>query len=287
MGVAIIMLLSFINANGETFPVSGNYALKTWWGFGDLPADIKTTKAPYQDGETHVDSVIEAKPFGFDFTIIGSNRQEIFDRRLIVARHFNTKLGPGTLEWEQEDGTKYHINCIAKATFPSGEAQSRTHQIVIIDLYAPSPFWYDPTQWEQLMIGFSGGWSYPWSYPKNYGQVGTQIEIINLGNIETPVLIYFYGEVVNPVIQNLTTEKEISVVKTIPDGDILIINTAFGEKGAMILCGGEYVNAFEYVDPDSDFWGLAPGLNTLKYTVASEGTNANCRLYYYHRFSGV
>lgn len=281
------MLISFINANGETFPVNGNYKLKTWWGFGDLPTDIKTSKAPYQDGETFIDTVVEAKPFGFDFTIIGLNRQEIFDRRLIVTRQFNTKLGLGTLIWEQEDGTKYHIDCIAKPIFPSGEAQSRTHQIVIIDLVALNPFWYDPIQWEQVLIGFSGGWSYPWSYPRSYGQVGCQVEVNNLGNIETPVMIYFYGEVVNPVMQNLTTEEDISVIQTIVDGEILIVNTGWGQKGAMILSGGEYVNAFEYVHPESVYWKLAPGPNTIKYTAASEGANANCRLYYYHRFSGV
>lgn len=281
------MLISFINANGETFEITGNYMLKTWWGFGDLPSDIKTSKAPYQDGETHVDTIVEAKPFGFDFTIFGNDRQEVFDRRLNVIKHFNTKLGPGTLVWEQEDGTTYHIDCLAKATFPSGEAQSRNHQIAIVELYAPNPYWYNPVQWEQIMIGFSGGFSFPFSFPFNLGIVGSQVEINNLGNIETPVMIYFYGEVVNPTVQNLTTEEEISVIKTIEDGEILIINTAFGQKGAVILSGGEYVNAFEYVDPESVFWKLEPGINNLKYTVSSEGANAQCRLYYYHRFSGV
>jgi hypothetical protein len=137
------------------------------------------------------------------------------------------------------------------------------------------------------MIGFSGGFSFPFSFPFNLGTVGSQLEVNNSGNIETPVIIYFYGEVVNPVIQNLTTEEDIIINQTVNDGDILIINTAFGEKSAMILSGGVYTNAFEYVDPDSIFWKLAPGDNTLKYTVNSEGANAQCRIYYYHRFSGV
>ena len=76
------------------------------------------------------------------------------------------------------------------------------------------------------MVGFSGGFSFPFSFPVSFGQVGTQLTISNSGNIETPVLIYFYGEVVNPKVQNLTTDKEISIIQTVPDGDILIINTA-------------------------------------------------------------
>jgi len=88
-------------------------------------------------------------------------------------------------------------------------------------------------------------------------------------------------------MQNLTTDEDITIDGTIDDGDILIINTAFGEKSVLILSGGEYTNAFEYVDPDSVFWKLQPGDNVVRYTAASEGENAQCRLYYYHRYSGL
>lgn len=283
------MLISFTNANDETFNITGNYILSpNWSGFGELPVDVQMSKAPYQDGKTYIDTIAEPRILTIEFAIMGDTRQEVFDRRLIVTRHFNPKLGLGILKWTQDDGTIYYLDClVSKPVFPSGDGQSASHQIVIIQFIAPNPFWYDPTQVERILIGFSGGWSYPWSYPMSYGQVGTQIDVINTGNIDTPVMIYLYGEIVDPTIKNLTTEEEISVIHTIPDGDILIINTAFGEKAAMILSGGEYVNAFEYVDPDSVFWKLKPGYNLLGYTVASEGENAQCRIYYYNRFSGV
>ncbi|MBA7475297.1 hypothetical protein ES707_10663 [subsurface metagenome] len=283
------MLISFTNGNGETFNIHGNYILSpNWSGFGEVPIKHQLTKAPYQDGRTYIDTVFEPRDLTIEFTIKGNNRQEVFDRRANVARHFNPKLGVGTLIWQQENGTIYCIDCIPKTpVFPSGDGQSYSHQIVIIQFLAPNPFWYDPMQIEKILVGFSGGWSYPWSFPMSYGQVGTQLEVINTGNIDTPVMIYLYGEVVDPRIQNLTTEEEISIILTVADGDILIINTAFGEKAALILSGGEYNNAFEYVDPESIFWKLKPGSNTLGYTVASEGENAQCRIYYYNRFSGV
>jgi len=140
---------------------------------------------------------------------------------------------------------------------------------------------------ESIMVGFSGGFSFPFSFPVSFGQVGTQVTITNSGNVDTPVLIYFYGEVEEPVIENQTTDESITLTQTVDDGDILIINTAFGEKSVMLLSGGEYTNAFEYVDPDSDFWKLQPGDNTVRYTSSSEGENAECRLYYYNRYSGV
>jgi hypothetical protein len=283
------MLITFTNANGENFVIGGNYILSpNWSGFGDSPSDIQSTKAPYQDGETYIDTILSPKELIVEFTIIGSTRQQVFDRRRTVINQFNPKLGPGTLKWTQDDGSEYHIDCVPRSPqFADGQGQSDTHQVVIVSFVAFTPFWYDPSQIQQIMVGFSGGFSLPFSFPFTMGTVGSQVDINNLGNIETPVLIYFYGEVVNPVMQNLTTGEDITITKTIDDGDVLIINTAFGEKSVMILSGGEYTNAFEFVDPDSVFWKLAPGDNTLKYTVSSEGANAECRLYYYHLYSGV
>jgi hypothetical protein len=180
----------------------------------------------------------------------------------------------------------YELEVITKS-ISFVDSTKTTHGMVVIQLIAPNPFWYDPIEVQEVMIGFSGGWSYSWSYPVSYGQIGTQLMVNNIGSIETPVRIYLYGRLENPTIKNLTTDQEISITKTIEDGEILIINTAFGEKSAMILSGGEYINAFEYVHPDSEFWSLVPGENQLIYTVSSEGENAECRILYNHRFVGV
>jgi len=283
------MLITFVNANDESFAIQDNYILsKNWSGFSEIPIDHQMSKAPYQDGETYIDTLFSSRILTIEFLIKGNDRQEVFDRRLTVAKQFNPKLGVGKIIWQQEDGTEYYIDCIPYTPiFPDGKAQNKWYQAVILQFIAPNPFWYDPTQLEKIMVGFSGGFSFPFSFPVSFGTVGTQIEAINTGNVDTPIMIYLYGEVVDPVITNTTTDEAITIVKTVDDGDILIINTAFGEKGALILSGGEYSNAFEYVDPDSVFWKLAPGSNTLSYSVTSEGENAQCRIYYFNRFSGV
>lgn len=278
--------LTFINANDEEFGISPpNYLLLNFDGFEQGQVDIQSSKAPYQDGETYIDNLFSKKIITLEIALFGKNQQEVLDRRLIISRMFNTRLGVGKLRFAQVEGSTYDIDVITKSiTFGKG---TKYHNVAIIELIAHNPFWYDPTQIENIMIGFSGGFSFPFIIPFNLGTVGSQIEVTNAGSVETPVMIYFYGEVVNPRIQNLTTDEEISIVQTVDDGEILIINTAFGEKSAMILSGGEYVNAFEYVDPDSTFWKLLPGNNTLKYTVDSEGQNAQCRIYYYNLYSGV
>ena len=279
--------ITFVNASAEEFPIEPpNYLLLSFEGFEQPSTDIQMSKAPYQDGKTLIDDIFDERVITLTFAIFGDTQQELFDRRALVNQKFNSRLGLGTLRFEQVDGNTYYLDTITKSINFTKSTES-SHTIAVIQLIAPNPFWYDPTQIERIMVGFSGGFSFPFSFPVSFGQVGTQLTISNSGNIETPVLIYFYGEVVDPVIENLTTEEEIAIIGTVADGDILIINTAFGEKSVMILSGGVYTNAFEYVDPDSVFWKLPPGDSQVRYTVSSEGENAQCRIYYYNRFSGV
>ncbi|MEI6059036.1 MAG: phage tail family protein, partial [archaeon] len=163
----------------------------------------------------------------------------------------------------------------------------KNYTIAVIQLIAPNPFWYDPTILTSSMVGFTGGFSLPFSFPINFGTVGTNISIDNTGDVSTPILLTFTGEIVDPVITNNTTGESIIIVKQTNDGDTLVINTAFGAKSVQILSGGVYSNAFEYVDPDSVFWQLQPGINSVSYTATSEGPNASAQIQYYKRFSGV
>jgi len=279
--------LTFVNADDEEFPIEPpNYMLLGFEGFEQPSTDIQMSKAPYQDGKTLIDDIFDERIVTLTFAVFADDQQELFDRRATINQRFNSRLGLGILKLEQTEGSTYYLDVITKS-INFIESVKSEYTTIVIQLIAPNPFWYDPTQLESIMVGFSGGFSFPLSFPVSFGTVGTQITITNSGNVDTPVLIYFYGEVVDPVIENQTTDESITLTQTVDDGDILIINTAFGEKSSMLLSGGEYTNAFEYVDPDSDFWKLPPGDSTVRYTASSEGENAQCRLYYYNRYSGL
>lgn len=285
------MILKFVNGDGGNFQFSnvGNYFLLGWSGFGDLPIEHKLLKSPYQDGKTLIESFFNERPLSISFTILGANRQEIFDKRLEVSRYFNPKLGLGYIEWTQDDGTSiYRIDCISsKIIFADGKGQGISWQDTVIEFIAPNPFWYNPTSLISTLVGFSGGLSFPISFPLSFGTVTSQITVINSGNVNTPIILSFIGEVTDPVLENITTDKKITIVKNIPSGSTLIINTAFGNKSVKIYNGITYANAFEYVDPDSEFWELEPGDNVIKYSASFEGPGSSCTILYYNRYSGV
>jgi len=282
------MKLSFKNANNETFIFQEYYHVFNLSGFGDIPVTHQLIKAPYQDGETYIDTLFDPRTVTVEFYILGADRQELFNRRRTVHQHFNPKYGLGTLVWEDDSGSAYCLDCIPlEIVFQDGKGLGPTYQQSIIQFLAPNPFWYESTQIEKILVGFSGGLSFPFSFPISFGTVTSLITITNEGNVNTPVTIMFHGEVNDPEIVNLTTNETISVTKDIADGEILIINTAFGNKSVQIYSGGNYSDAFEYVDPDSVFWQLIPGGNQVRYLASFEGDNSYCQILFYNRYSGV
>jgi len=283
------MLLSFTNGDGDVLDIDNNYILsKNWSGFSESPVSHQMSKAPYQVGRTYIDSDFDARDCVIEFLIKADDRQTLFDRRRVITRHFNPKFGVGTLTWTQEDGGQYCLDCIPHLPiFVSGRGQNHWYQEVILRLTAPYPYWYDPEENQEVVFGFSGGLSFPFSFPISFGQVGARATLVNDGDVDTPVMIYLYGEIADPTIRNVTTDEEIIISGTISDGDIMIINTAFGEKSVLTLSGGVYTNTFEDVDPDSAFWNLEPGDNIIQYTTTNEGDNAQCRILWYNRYSGV
>lgn len=279
--------ITFVNSAGEEFNITPpNYLLTNFSGFEQPQSDIQLSKAPYQDGRSFIDDRFSEKYITLEFAIMGETQQDVFDRRLTVNQKFNTRLGIGYLKLEQVAGSTYYIDVITKSIKFAGSANQK-HNICVIELIAPNPFWYDPNILTSYLVGFSGGFSFPMSFPINFGTVGTQININNTGNVDTPLLITFSGEIVDPIITNNTTGEALTIVKTIADGDTLVINTAFGSKSVRILSGGVYTNAFEYVDPDSVFFQLVPGINSISYSATSEGSNAKGQIQYYLRYSGV
>lgn len=282
--------IKFINAIGEVFNIIlPNYILQDYEGFESAPVSHNMTKAPYQNGKTLIDTNFEErKSLSIEFEIQAATRNLLQARRRIVTKHFNPKLGLGNLVYTDDDGNVFYIDCVAEdIMMPGGDARGRTFQKVVIPLVAPNPFWYNPVQENYELVSFSGGLSFPFSFPINFGTVQDTRIIINNGNVETPVLIVFKGEIVDPEIENETTGEIISVVRTVNDGDQLWINTEYGNKYVRLYSGGAFTNSFEYVDPDSKFFTLVPGENIITYRATSEGANASCSLSFYHRYSGV
>jgi len=92
------------------------------------------------------------------------------------------------------------------------------------------------------------------------------VEINNTGGFQTGLIAFlkFSGEVANPRIKNLTTEKFIGVTRTFSKGERLELSTIPGNKHiTMYKQTGEPVNLIKYRDYQMSWIQLVPGTNLL------------------------
>jgi hypothetical protein len=291
------MQIRYINPNGDKlelddWPKSRGYLLQNWEGFGEIPTYIQTQKAPFQDGETLIDQLLEPRNMTVDLVMFGETKQGIYDKRRKLQKLFNPKLGTGVLQWEQEDGTTYEIEVVPDGSpqFPGGNAKSNFHQTALIYFKAPNPFWKTDYTSGGILSFFVPEFGFPLELSNEYELEtdGTNRTILtNDGDVETPVFIEFFGPASNPKIINETTGEYIEVTQELLEGEKLLINTAFGKKSVIFDNGNEQVNAFGQIDLHSTFWQMQVGDNSIVYTADHGIDTASMNISFKERFIGV
>lgn len=286
------MKLDWVAGNGETMALHNHVdvLVQLLEGTGEAPVTLQMSKAPFQDGQTLIDQVLEPREMTIQLLIKGNDRQELWDKRRKLTRLFNPKLGLGTLRWEQDNGTAYAIKavCDGGIEYPEGAGQGDRLQTAMIHLLSPDPAWYRPTPEEWVLASFVGGMTLPLQFPVSFGQVGQSVPIHNKGDLATPVRLVFRGPLKNPVLENVTTGQEIRITEQLLAGEYLEIETAFGRKSVWKTdAEGQRFNAFHYVAPDSVFWQLVLGMNEISYSATEESGDAAVTLTFFHRYVGV
>jgi len=284
--------LTFTNAAGQevTFKETRPLLLLSIAGTGAPETDVQMQKAPFQDGQTYIDSLLEPRALTVQAAIFALTSQEIFERRRDLSRAFNPKLGPGRLRYEHDAGV-VEIEAVPEAApvFLEGSGnRSRQHQKVLISLLCPDPFWYEPDESFVWLSGAEGGLRFPIRFPLSFAQLKGEVTVENRGDAPTPVLIEFYGQTSRPKVENVTTGQHIEVNQDIAAGEKLVINTAFGQKTVRLVdAEGGSQNAMHYITLESEFWHLEPGKNLLRYSSLSAGAGAKVSVVWKDRYVGV
>lgn len=104
-------------------------------------------------------------------------------------------------------------------------------------------------------LGFGGG-----------GVVG-QLLIDNAGDAETPPRLRVTGPITNPIIDNVTTGKEIRLIYTLAEGETLDIETRPDAVDVILNGSVSRYSALDFLN--SDVWELAPGVNDVRLRAAS------------------
>jgi len=155
----------------------------------------------------------------------------------------------------------------------------------LVHLYCPDPFWLDNFEISEEITTWIGGISFPLKLPTKFSTAGSRIiNVVNNGDVETPVKIEIFGPATNPKIALRETGDFIRIKDTLTADDIVTITTEFGNK--RVEKNGQ--NAFNILDlPDSTFFSLQVGDNVIEFTTEDVSNNANAKISYRNRYLGI
>ncbi len=261
-------------------------------GLGDVASENQLQKAPFQDGSTYIDSVLQVRPIDIEFIIRAENYGEVAKKRSEVAAITNPKLGLGTLRYENEYSIK-EIQALVENVpiFPDKNNRASKWQKGIVSFICPNPYWLDQQKTEQLVV-WEGGLEFPLELPTFFAELSNNKSkiLVNNGDVEAPIFITFNGPATAPIrVSNVTTGKFIQVNQNLQSGERLEINTSFGQKRVTkVLTDGTKQNAFYYIKiPESNFFGLDVGNNLIEYSTGADYESAGVTISWNDRFVGV
>ena len=234
-------------------------------------AKFSTTKSNRQIGEKLEHVSVGPKTLQIRGTILGAADAA---RQQMV--HVLAPLAAGKLIFDDT----YELDVYVKAS-PDVERYEYNPRFSF-SLYAPYPYWRKKEKAQTMLVGLKGLFSFPWNIsdpnPFKFSEI-TETGYVTVQNSgEAPVCwtVTFYAldEVVNPRIYNMETGEYVKILKTMANGEQIIISTE-GDELTVTCIGadGTETDGFKHLEVESIPFKLAVGENYIK-TDAEENTIA-------------
>jgi len=283
--------LRYTNPSGVEIILSDAfYGITSAVGLGVPQMTIQEKKAPYQDGSTHIDQLFEPREIVVDGSISTGVLIDIYRYRREMSAAFNPKLGPGTLIYENDNGSWLLEGVTPQGPIFANKNANEGSQKWQITFHCYDPYWKNVNTKEYSLSG-----------------EGT-LSMTNAGDVPCPIDLVIYGPITNPKVINNTTGEYIQLIKTFSATEIAIISTRFGAKTISILAGevpliqfdnyeiivnGQALstraltNGMQYLNLLSTFFTLDVGANELELIDAGTNTGMSMTVSYRERFVGV
>lgn len=279
--------ITFYNQNGSMAAgISAPYILQTIDGVGGLSVEVAEQKAPNQDGSSYLSSTFNNRIIDLKITILASTMQDLQDRKRYVQKLFNPKMS-SKLRYTGYNLTK-EVECRAMMTpIFTNERNNYTQQFTV-SIVCYNPFWLDLSETIQTTASSGSGFILPISFPFAFAAVSFTATAENVGDVETPIKLIFYGEALNPIVINRTTGKFIKVNAEVLAGERLEIDTSFGNKKVeLVKADGTRENKFNLITLDSTFFQLQTGNNLITYDSDVSKLLARVEMRWKNRFLGL
>lgn len=255
--------------------------LLTYFEDGQVEAEFTKYKGVNQYGQSISKTSLSERPIKLNGTILADNREqiEILKKQLVrVLNPLQDVLLKYNTEYIHKEITirAEHIPRFS-TTFETNNDLALAFQCSFNAAY---PFWMDQDENVTNIETWEGGIEFELEIPGDgveFARRGlNELEIINYGDIYSPVEIFFSGPALNPSISiaNSNTKEQIfiKVNKQIKEGETLYISTAYGSRKVEIIKDDIKENAFNYIDLKStiSLFNLEVGRNILRYSTEGD-----------------
>lgn len=299
-----MMQVTFTNAlgNSVTLGPGTNYLINKVDGLDSPDTDLQTQRAPFQDGDTWIDELLNARAFVVTGQItLPQDLLGLAEARNSLMSVISPKYGPGVLEIKNDRTTlKLYAtpNPGCKFAWKDGSTPWQAYQITWT---ANDPYFYDLTSTTQNLLQATAlfkfpvyatdpKWRWPVGTPKAFATVNVNdtINCLNTGHAPTPFNAQINGACVNPMIYNLTTGEFLKFQITLYTGDQIAVSTVFGRKTVYLTRAGQAaVNGLGYLALGSSFFDLQLGDNNIQFSDDSHSNTAVLVLTYSNRYLGM
>lgn len=287
--------LTYINSRGETleFSITSEFhcnVSKDVTGIAGIDNTIYSTNSMGQHGDTYIGQRYEPR----DITIAGSinsvDKDRVLELRRRAEKVLNAELD-AKLVYTYKDFVRV-IDCKVDGhpTFKRGKVFMQYS----IPITCCNPFWREEEEAKKDIAAWMGSWEFDFELPEEGIEMGYRepsiiVSVDNAGDVKSGMRIEFraVGTVVNPILFNVITREYVKINATMEAGDIITVNTEYGQKGVTLKRDGEETDYFRYMDVDSTFMQLDIGENVFRYGADGDATTLEVTIYYNNKYLGV
>lgn len=264
--------------NGLAFGPATSFPLNLIAGLDDMPPVRSTDALRSQDhGAWAGTDLAGERTITLGFMLTAANAAALDALADQVSAAFVVQ--PAELPLLYNGSTRRIMCRPRRLMIPRDLAANELSAKALVELVATDPRKYNATE-TSISTGLptnSGGMTFPAAFPLAFGAAGTggYIQAANAGNFPTRPVITIAGPVDNPTVTNQTAGKSLTFAITLAVTDTLTIDL---DARSVTLNGT--ASRRNTLAPGSQWWELAPGQSTIRYTANTALTGSVMTLTY-------
>lgn len=261
-------------------------------GIYAFTGEVKTS--PYS--QTNGDRYKNTRAPKRNIVVMGKIFDDFWNNRQLMYRVF--RLGSlGQFCYSEPDRSNRYADYYVESVDIDQDPYRGQFQISLI---CPDPFFY-AGQSEYIDLA---AWVSDFTFEHDFLSIGEELghretsmikEIMNLNGVDgigMKITLSSSGDVVNPYVYLYETGERITIGTadnpyTLGSSKQVEIDTTTGKKNIVQIANNVKTRINEYLDPNSSFFQLGAGINTIGYNAASGANYLNVHIEYKMRYLGV